>query len=215
MIWMLSKKQLAIILSQLKTNPHPKPDLEQYEIPGELAAEIINYACLSDDVEGKIILDLGCGSGRLAIGCSLMGAKKVVGVDVDEKVLKIFQENVKKAGELVGKNISNIKWKNADIEDFRKRVDTVIQNPPFGIQKEHADRIFIKKALECGNKVYSLHRSYHKSREFISKYVENFGGKVENIIQYKFRLPHTFKFHEKPAVNFDVDLFVIRRSKNI
>ncbi len=208
----LSKKQLAIILSKFKSNPNPKPELEQYQIPGELAADIINLALLSGDVRDKSVLDLGCGSGRLVIGCALMGAKKVIGVDIDEKVLEVARENIEIAEKESGKKIKEkIEFIHSGIESWEGKVDTVIQNPPFGIQKEHADRIFLEKALESGNIIYSLHRSYSKSRMFLTKYIEKHGGKVEKIIQLQFRMPHTFKFHTRTSVSFDVDLYVVRK----
>ena len=211
---MLTKKQLAIVLSQLKENPEPKPSLEQYEIPGELAAGIINIAYLSGDIENKTVLDLGCGSGRLTIGSVLMGAKKAIGIDIDNNVLETARENVELAEKLTNQEIKHrVKFKKQDISEVKQRVDTVIQNPPFGIQKKHSDRMFLKKALECGNKIYSLHRSYEKSRKFLTKFIEQNEGKVEKIIRFKFRIPHMFRFHEKPAVEYDVDLFVIKKVK--
>ena len=44
---MLDKKQLEIILSKLKKVESPKPSLEQYTIPGDLAAQILNMALLN------------------------------------------------------------------------------------------------------------------------------------------------------------------------
>jgi len=142
-----------------------------------------------------------------------MYAKKVIGVDIDKNVLEVAKENVEIAEEISGQKIKDkINFVHSNIEDFKDQTDTVIQNPPFGIQKEHADRIFLKKALECGNVIYSLHRSYSKSRIFLTKYIENHNGRVENIVKYSFRLPHTFKFHKKLAVIFDVDLYVIKKN---
>jgi len=212
MVKMLSKKQLEIILSKLKDNPEPKIDLEQYTIPSSLAAEILNLAYLHDDIDKKIVLDLGCGSGRLAIGAVLMGAKMVIGVDIDKNVLKIANENVKLAETLTDEKIKDrIKFINKDVFNYNGIADTVIQNPPFGIQKLHSDRIFIKKAIESGKRIYSLHRSYSKSRIFIKRFVEENKGKTEKIIKFKFRLPYIFKFHEKPFVSYDVDLFIISK----
>ena len=210
----LYKKQLAIVLSKLKQIPSPKPDLEQYTIPGELAAEIINIAYLSGDTENKIILDLGCGSGRLSIGSVLMGARKIIGIDIDKAVLEVARENVKLAEKLTNQRIRDkVKFIKQDISEVEQEVDTVIQNPPFGIQKKHADRIFLKKALESGNKTYSVHRSYEKTRKFLKKFIEQNNGKVQKIIRFKFRIPHMFRFHKKPAVEYDVDLFVIKKVK--
>lgn len=98
-----------------------------------------------------------------------------------------------------------------DILEWKGKVDTIIQNPPFGIQKLHADRPFLKKALECGKKIYSLHRAYKESRKFLTEFIEQNGGRVERIIKFKFRIPYIFKFHKKPFVTYDVDLFVISK----
>lgn len=42
---------------------------------------------------GKTVLDLGCGSGILAIAALLLGCGKAVGVDIDEKAPKVVMEN--------------------------------------------------------------------------------------------------------------------------
>lgn len=207
---MISKKRLEIILSNLKENPKPKLSLEQYTISGVLASEILNLVYLSGDIKNKEIADLGCGTGRLAIGCVLLGAKKVIGIDIDKNVLKIAKENVKLAEKITKKKIKDkIKFVHSDISKWKKRVDVIIQNPPFGFQTLHADRIFLKKALECSKKIYSLHRSYEKTRKFIKKFVDDNNGKVKNVIKYKFRIPYMFKFHKKRYVEYDVDLFII------
>ena len=215
MIRTLTKKQLEIVLSQLKKNRNPKVELEQYTIPGRLAAEIINIAYLSGDIENKRILDLGCGTGRLTIGSVLMGSEKAIGIDIDEDVLKIAKENIKITERLTKQKIQKrISFLKKDASKWKGTVDTVLQNPPFGIQTLHADRLFLKKALECGNKIYSLHRSYSKTRSFLKKFIEQNGGKTERIIKFKFRIPYIFKFHKKPSIEYDVDLFVIKRENH-
>lgn len=42
-----------------------------------------------NDLDGKFVADLGCGSGRLSIGSSLMGAQGIIGFDIDNKVLDV------------------------------------------------------------------------------------------------------------------------------
>jgi putative methylase len=211
----LKKKDLEILLSKLKGIQKPRVKLEQYEITGELAAQIINIAYLSGDVKNKVIADFGCGSGKLAIGCALMGAKKVIGIDIDEEAIKIAEENLKKVEFLTKRKIQNkVKFFQEDILEWNGKVDVVIQNPPFGIQNRHADRKFIKKSLECAEKIYSLHRHYKKSRIFLKRFIEQNGGKIEKIIKFKFKIPHIFKFHKKPYVAYDVDLFIFSRLKN-
>ena len=44
---------------------------------------------------GMQILDMGCGSGILSIASILLGAKRVVGVDIDENAVRIAVENAK------------------------------------------------------------------------------------------------------------------------
>jgi len=208
----MDKKQLEIILSQIKENPEPRIELEQYTIPGELAAQIINIAYISGDIKNKTILDMGCGTGRLTIGSVLMGAKKAIGVDLDKNVLNMARDNLKTIENITrGEIHEKIKFVCRDVFNIKEKVDIVIQNPPFGIQKLHADRIFLKKALECGKKIYSLHRHYEKSREFLTKFIEKNDGKVEKIIKFKFRIPYMFKFHKKPYVRYEVDLFIISK----
>jgi putative methylase len=210
----MNKKRLEILLSQLKDIENPKPELEQYTIPGDLAAEILNLAHVSGDIEGKTVIDFGCGSGRLSIGSLLLGAKKVIAVDIDKNVIKTAKENLKNAEEMAGESLSDkIKFLNSDIEKINIEGDTVIQNPPYGIQVKHADRVFLEKALETAPKVYSLHRSFVKSRHFIEKFASQKNGRIEKIIKFKFRIPYMFRFHKKRAVKFDVDLFVIERVK--
>ena len=207
---MMKKKELEIILSKLKEPRKPKLKLEQYSIPGNLAAEILNIAYLSGDIENKKIADFGCGSGRLTIGCALLGTKMVIGIDIDKDSLKIAKENVELAEKLTGREIKKkIKFIHSDITEWNGKVDVVIQNPPFGFQQPHADMLFLKKALECSRLVYSLHRHYEKTRKYIKSFVEKNNGKVKNIIKFKFRIPYMFKFHKKRCVEYDVDLFII------
>lgn len=205
---MLTKKQLEITLSKLKEVEKPSPSLEQYTIPSKLAADILNYAYLSTDIDGKKVADFGCGTGRLAIGAALLGAKKTIAIDIDQKVIDTAIKNVEIAEKLTKQKV-RIEFIHSDIVNWMGKVDTIIQNPPFGIQTGHADRLFLEKALKSAKKIYSLHRSYEKSRKFIKAFVENRNGKVKNISTYKFRIPHMFRFHKKPKVEYDVDLFVI------
>ncbi len=209
---MPNKKQLEIILSKLRAVENPKPTLEQYTIPSDLAADILHFANLSGDIEGKVVFDFGCGTGRLAIGALLLGAKEVVGIDLDYKVLETAERNLQFVIDSKLAIKGSIKFVRSDINNFSGKCDTVIQNPPFGIQKEHADRVFLEKALECGERIYSLHKDgYDKTRDFINGLVESKGGKVEKVIPYTFPIPHMFAFHDKPKKEISVDLYVISK----
>ena len=216
---MVRKRSLEIALSMVEPHPRPKPHLEQYTIPPEVAAEILFIATyVFKDIEGKRVIDLGCGTGRLAIGAALLGAKEVVGVDID----RIAVETAKKNAEKMDVE-DKIHWIIGDIKAINGVFDTVLQNPPFGVQRRGADRKFLKKALELGKRIYSLHKSgktivkgnMAKSattpRTFITKFIERYGGKVITIQPMEMTLPMMFKFHRKRRHRFKVDLYVIEK----
>jgi ribosomal protein L11 methyltransferase len=50
------------------------------------------------DVKDKYVIDYGCGSGILAIAAALLGAKKVIGVDLDPQALEATQANAARNG---------------------------------------------------------------------------------------------------------------------
>ena len=219
---LVRKLELEMLLSQVKPHPYPKPNLEQYTIPASIAANILYIAAYTyNDIINKNVLDLGCGTGRLAIGAAFLGAKQVVGVDIDKTAVKLaFKNSVE--NELKDK----LQWVAADINAIRGKFDTVLQNPPFGVQKRRADRAFLKKAIELGNKVYSLHKSSHKNKDFIKKlksanivsvspslflkkFIKNHGGEIKAVYTMLMAIPHMFFFHQKKKHEFAVDLYVI------
>lgn len=209
---MVDKKQLEIVLQQMKEPVAAKPDLEQYTIPADLAASMVHFAYMRGDIKGKTVFDFGCGTGRLAIGAAVMGAKKVVGVDIDEKVIEVAKENLKLVSSLDDIRMSGeVGFIHKDIQKFRGKGDTVLQNPPFGIQAEHLDRLFLEKALQSVKVIYSLHKNgYFKTRRFLRKFIESKGGEVEEILKFVFTIPHMFKFHTKEKYSYNVDLYVIK-----
>jgi predicted RNA methylase len=65
-------KQLESALQCVQEFHRPKVSLEQYSTRPELAAQILYN--ITDDIEDQSVADLGCGPGRLGIGCSLLGS---------------------------------------------------------------------------------------------------------------------------------------------
>lgn len=98
-----------------------------------------------DDIEGKRIADLGCGTGIFSIGAAIFGAEEVIAFDLDTAALEIAKKNVEEF-ELE----DQVTLVNAEINAIKvdKKVDTVIMNPPFGTKKEGVDMLFLQKALE-------------------------------------------------------------------
>jgi putative methylase len=159
------KLELELLLSQIVPYPSPKPSLEQYTIPADVAATMLYIAAYSyGDIVDKTVLDLGCGTGRLALGAAFLGAKQVVGVDIDKDAVKVAFENSVRT-DLKEK----VQWITGDIDAVDGNFDTVLQNPPFGVQRRKADRKFLEKALESGKVVYSLHKCPDEDKAFIKK----------------------------------------------
>lgn len=222
----LRKLDLELVLSQIKPHPSPKSNLEQYTIPVDVAATMLYIATyVYNDIADKRVLDLGCGTGRLALGAAFLGAKEVVGVDVDKKAVELAFE---------GSTRMNLKgtmqWVTADLNAIRGHFDTVLQNPPFGVQRRGADRKFLEKALEAGKVIYSLHKNPRNDKMlikklkasknkvmlsapslFLKKFIETHGGKIKAVYSMVMGIPHMFHFHVKRKHEFMVDLYIIEK----
>ena len=194
----MNQKQLAMQLSKLVSVESKKVQLEQYPTDSEIAAEILWAAFMQGDIEDKSIADFGCGNGILGIGALLLGAKKAMLVDIDNKCINAANDNLKA-----------LKLKavllNCDISKVQGRFDTVLQNPPFGTKTERADKAFLLKAMESADVVYSFHKSSTES--FVNAIAEDNGFKVVGKWLFKFPLKHSFEFHKKKVAYVDVGAY--------
>ncbi|MFQ6095933.1 MAG: METTL5 family protein [Candidatus Bathyarchaeia archaeon] len=203
----MRKKHLAILLSKLSPHKRPKLRWEAYTLDAESAAEIAHIAGqLNDDIHGKSVIDLGCGTGVLAISASLLGARFVVGVDIDRDAVNVAEENVEAAG-------AEVEFVIGDIDCIVGHFDTTIMNPPFGSWRRGADVRFLEKAIEISDVVYSLHKRGDFNREFLRRKVSSFGGMVDRIYEMKITIPRTFDFHQKERYLVEVDLYRILKVK--
>jgi putative methylase len=202
---LVRKLDLEKAIAGIKPHPAPEAYLEQYTVTPQVAAEMLYIAAyVYDDIIDKTVVDLGCGTGRLAIGAVLLGARQTIGVDIDKTAVRLAWKNAEKMG-VKEKTL----WVTGNLEVINGTFDTVLQNPPFGVQRRRADRKFIKKALELGDKIYSLHKGGESNREFIKRFIEKHGGKVRGISSMKIDIPRLFKFHTKRKRSVMVDLYSI------
>jgi putative methylase len=220
------KLDLEVVLSKVKPHPTPVPNLEQYTISVDTAATMLYIAAyLNGDIIDKTILDLGCGTGRLAIGAAFLGAKEVAGIDLDKTAVKTaFQNSV-----TAGVN-EKTQWAVVDVDSVHGSFDTVLENPPFGVQKRGADREFLVKALQLGKVTYSIHKRPHGDSglvrrlrtssdgavavppsPFMKKLIEESSGRIEAVYALLMTLPRMFSFHTEKKHEFLVDLYVVRR----
>ena len=193
----MKKKELEILLQKIPSFEKPNPNLEQYITSADIASDIIYNAYQFGDIENKIIIDLGCGTGIFSIGTYLTGAKKVIGIDIDENAIRIAKEFSKN-------NKYEITYYNQDVTEVVNKCDTIFMNPPFGAQKSNikADRKFIEKGFEISSVIYSIHLA--KTLPFISKLVSVLGGEINYSKDYNYSIKHSFNFHKKKIVNYDV-----------
>lgn len=207
MIGTLTKKQLAILLSKVNEHPEPKVSLEQYTLVSEEVSDLLwTIETTFGDISGKVLVDLGCGTGRLAIGSALLGASYVVGVDIDEVALRVAAESAKKLG--VEDRTS---WILASVQNLNLRADVVIQNPPYGVKREGADRPFLEAALRIAPIVYSLHKSGQRNRLFLKRFIKDLGGIIDRIVPLEVTIRPTFEFHTKKSYKVKADLYRIMR----
>jgi putative methylase len=199
----MKKKELEILLQNVPSPNQPIPNLEQYMTPANIAADIIFIAYQFGDIENKIIVDLGCGTGIFSVGAILTGSKQVIGIDTDKNVILT-------AKEYANKNNLNIEYKVIDVKKFHKKCNTVIMNPPFGAQKSNqkADRMFIEKGFEISQVIYTIH--LQKTIPFLEKMISSIGGRICYRKKYRFPIKRIFNFHEKKVMNYEVTMLRIK-----
>lgn len=198
----MKQKTLEILLQQVPPPSNPNPSLEQYLTPATIAADILFTAYQWGDIQDKIVVDLGCGTGIFAVGASLTGAKKVIGFDSDKQMITTAKQYAQ------SKNLM-ISYRRKDINEVTLKCDTIIMNPPFGAQKSNlkADQKFLKKAFKLARVIYSLHLT--KTLPYIKRLIVTSGGKITYEKNYVFPLKWTYSFHEKAVVPYNVTLLRI------
>jgi len=204
---MATKSELTQQLGVVVGFDDPRADLEQYRTPPELAAHLVHTADLQGDIDERDVIDLGCGTGMLALGAALRGPRQVVGVDIDPAPLATARENERRVG-----SASSVSWVRADATReplCPSRETTVLMNPPFGAQSgsEHADRAFLETTARIADVSYSIHNA--DSADFVEAFAGDNGGEVTHAFRAEFELPRQFEFHDDDTRYLDVEVFRI------
>jgi putative methylase len=185
--------------------PHPKPrvELEQYATPATLAAPLLFEAYTRGDVEGRRVVDLGCGTGVFALGAALLGAAYVTGVDADAASLDVARAQAARLG-------VDVEWVASDVAEWQGAADTVLMNPPFGAQSRGADRPFLDRAFATAPVVYTIHHA--PSREFVERYAAERGYVATDRWRLVFPLRHQYAHQEKAVKEVETVAFRLARS---
>lgn len=204
---MPTKSALAQQLGVVAGFDDPQASLEQYRTPPDLAAHLIHTADLQGDIQGRRVVDLGCGTGMLALGAALRGPETVVGLDIDPSPLSTARENERKIG-----SQTSVSWLRADATQSPlcpAEATTVVMNPPFGAQSsnEHADRGFLETAASVADVSHSIHNE--GSQEFVESFAADKAGEVTHAYQTAFELPRQFEFHDEESRTITAELYRI------
>jgi len=159
---MIKKKNIELALECVPAFPSPKEYLEQYITPSYLASEMLWHAFMSNDIRGKVVYDLGCGTGRLALAAALLEAKYVICVDIDQEALSVAKEALRAyPNTLVDFIATDLRTNSSCLirKPSLREMCTVIMNPPFGVYSRGADIDYLKVALKLCNVVYSIHKA--------------------------------------------------------
>jgi len=197
----MKQRKLEMLLEEIEGFSDPELELEQYQTPSLLAAEILHFAYMQGDLDDSV-QDLGCGTGILAIGAKLLGAKNVVGYDMDPKALEIANINARKFG-------VEINFVFSDIADIEGHVKTTVMNPPFGARVKGRDRPFLSSALRTSEVIYSIHN--RGSLAFIQKFIKP--AIIIHSYVAKFPIKRIFDFHKKEREVIEVEIYRITVSE--
>jgi len=107
----------------------------------------------SGEIENKMVLDIGCGSGRYAIGLAKKNPREVLGIDISPSMIGLAQKTVATYG------LDKIcKFKNIDFMDsnFRGNFDVILAAGIFDYVKEPQPFLMKIKDLLKGRAILSF-----------------------------------------------------------
>ena len=196
---MPTKKELAIELSKLRGFNNPKQELEQYTTPSEIAASIAWNAYMLGDIKEKIVMDLCAGTGILGISALLLGARRVIFIEIDPEAVRVLRENLKTIG------MSNYEVLISDARSVNMNADTILMNPPFGTRNRNIDMEILMNASRIARIIYSIHLA--ATHEYVKMRVRELGLRITHIWNSKLLLKQSMPFHWKNKHYTDINIY--------
>ncbi|MFB6085485.1 MAG: METTL5 family protein [Halodesulfurarchaeum sp.] len=198
------KAQLEGTLQAVTDFDSPDRGLEQYRTPASVAAHLIALADLQGDIEDRTIVDLGSGTGMLAIGAALRSPGRVIGIEVDAAAISRARQSESSLFE-----DRRIDWVRGDATRVPVHLDgaTVVANPPFGAHRDnrHADRDFLETIAADAAVSYTIHNE--ASREFLEAFTMDNGGRITHAYGVEFHVPKQFRHHESASHAIQAELY--------
>ena len=218
----MKKSELINIIQGLKVFTNPKLKYEQYITDAISTADLLfHLAFTKGDLQNNIIVDLGCGSGNLTIAAAILGAKKVISVDIDPEAIEILKENLDTYDLQANVQIIQADLQNtsiySQIQAIKREISlkqpiskvVVISNPPFGVKNKGVDVAFLKQALQFADVIYSIHLANAKTQAYLEEKIPKLGGFVVERSTLYLTLKHTYKHHNKAQKKVQTDVYRI------
>lgn len=197
----MRREELVRRIQAVPLPPAPAARLEQVGTPAEAAADLLTALDRYVGLRGRSVLDLGSGTGRLAIGAALLGADPVTGVETDATLGPIARAAAHAAG-------VSVDFRDSDVAVWDRVADVVVMNPPFGAQRRHADRPFWDRAFALAGRSVGAF-ALRASRTFIARLALDRHAHVVEVEPVPWNLPRTFPHHRADNVRLAVDRWVI------
>ncbi|MFX0113557.1 MAG: METTL5 family protein [Candidatus Hodarchaeota archaeon] len=207
----LSKEQIIDFLKQIPSIEKPNRALEQYSTPHQLAWDIIDLAYKKRDISEKIVWDLGCGTGILAFAAALLGARRVIGIDIDLPSLLIAMNAKHSYHEQLPVHFIASSAEFPGFRPWLRNSSTVVMNPPFGTRRKGIDILFLKLGFQLGRVVYSLHKANQPTQRLIGQLADENGFRIDHRENLPFPIPKMFETHQKELFPVSVDFYRFAR----
>lgn len=201
---MPSRRQLEVMLETLDAFESPQVHLEQYLTPPSVAASLVHEAAIKGDLEGTVV-DLGTGTGILAIAAASYDPSHVIGLDIDRDALRVANRNIERQRASVDLVLTSV----SSVPLQPPAATTVVMNPPFGAQigRRGADRPFLEAASSLAQVSYSIHNA--ESRTFVEGFVAERGGELTDVYAIELDIPAQFSFHDESVASIAAEAYRI------
>ncbi len=205
----LTRRELELLLEGAPVYSNPSERLEQYFTPSHIASKLLWEAAMKGDIGDRTVADLGCGTLKLGLGALYLGCRRVVGVDIDCRVLEYTLEWLRSQGlssrvTLVCSDVAVVNLEN---------IDTVVMNPPFGVKRWNrgVDMLFLRKALTIAEAVYSIHKYSIGLNRLIGEISKVHGTAITYRDIVDFPIKMMYRHHRKRIHRFKAVIYGFRR----